>query len=305
MCFDKDEWLGNRLVLKRDKVVFYAVLLCLMIHAQPSFAIDLQPGEIRAPKPDSNLLMLSYQHSERGHQYRHGERQLGDPEIQASQLQVRVGRSFEVKDYPAFLYMQTPIGYVHPEGSLSKSEGDSGVGDTTFLLAFWPYAQHNTGSYFATGAYLTLPTGSYNHERAFNVGQNRYNAAVQFAYQSTLTQDIHWMAAFDTVWFGDNDAFGSQRKTLSQNALYSSQVGLQYMISPRYSLGATYFYTHGGETSVDDVRRDDLLKLQRYQLTASANFSIGRIVLQYGGDLKTENGFIENSRWILRYIRMF
>lgn len=303
--FDEYEKLGRVLIFKRYEAVFYALLLGMFIHIPQSLAIDLQPGEIRAPKPDSNLLMLTYQHSERGSRYLHGEKQLGEPEIQASQLQIRAGRSFEIKEYPAFLYMQTPIGYVHPEGSLSNNQGDSGIGDTTFLLAFWPYAQHKTGSYFATGAYLTIPTGSYNHERVFNVGQNRYNVALQAAYQSTITEDLHWMAAFDTVWFTDNDKFGARSQTLSQDALYTSQMGLQYIINPRYSLGATYFYTKGGETSIDDVRRDDILKLQRYQLTATANFSFGRIMLQYGEDLKTENGFIENSRWTLRYIRLF
>lgn len=269
------------------------------------FAIDLQPGEVRAPKADINLLMLSYQHGERGDRYVKGRKQPGDPEIQASQLQVRVGHTFEAADYPAIVYMQTPVGYVHPEGALSGFKGDSGVGDTTFLMAFWPYANHEASSYLATGIYLTLPTGSYDHARQFNVGQNRYNAAWQVAYQSALSENVHWMAAFDTVWFGDNDEFGAQRRTLSQKALHTGQMSLQYIISPRYSLGAAYFYTKGGETHVDEVCRDDMLKLQRYQLTAAANFSFGRIMLQYGADLKTENGFIEDSRWILRYMRLF
>lgn len=281
------------------------MVLALLIYSNQVFAIDLQPGEIRAPKPDSNLLMLSYQQSERGDRYLDGNKQMGDPEIQISQLQVRVGRSFEVAEHPAFLYVQTPIGYIHPEGSLSKQEGDSGVGDTTFLLAFWPYVNHEAKTYFATGVYLTIPTGSYDCERTFNTGQNRYNAALQAAYQAPLIGDFNWTAAFDTVWFGDNDAFGLQRKTLSQKPLHTSQVGLQYILNPRYSVGATYFYTAGGETSIDGVRRDDITQLQRYQMTAAANFSFGRITLQYGADLKTKSGFIEDSRYILRYTKVF
>lgn len=113
------------------------------------------------------------------------------------------------------------------------------------------------------------------------------------------------MAAFDTAWFGDNDAFGAQRKTLSQAAMHTTQIGLQYILSTRYSVGATYFYTAGGETRVDEVRRDDRAELQRYQMTAAANFSFGRITLQYGADIKTNNGFIEDCRYILRYTKVF
>ncbi|MDO9050518.1 MAG: transporter [Methylotenera sp.] len=281
------------------------IALCLFTHANQAFAIDLQPGELRALKPDTYLLMLSYQQSERGDRYIHGNKQVGNPEIQASQLQIRLGKSFEVADHPAIFYVQTPIGYVHPEGSLSRLEGDSGVGDTTFLFAFWPYANHETKSYFAVGAYLTAPTGSYDHERSFNMGQNRYSAALQAGYQAPLADAWSWMAALDAVWFSNNDAFGQNRNTLEQKVLYTSQVGLQYNISPRYSLGATYFYTTGGETSVNGMSRDDLTQLQRYQLTGVANFTFGRITLHYGGDLKTENGFIEDSRWILRYTKLF
>lgn len=284
-------------------------LLCivfgLLVHSNQVLAIDLQPGEIRAPKPDSNVLMLSYQQSERGDRYLDGDKQAGRPEIHTSQLQVRVGHSFEVAEYPALWYVQTPIGYVHPEGSLSKQQGDSGVGDTTFLLAFWPYTNHESKTYFATGAYLTIPTGSYDHERTFNAGQNRYVAALQAAYQAPLIGNLNWMAAFDTAWFGENDAFGAQRKTLSQAAMHTTQIGLQYILSTRYSVGATYFYTAGGETRVDEIRRDDRAELQRYQMTAAANFSFGRITLQYGADIKTNNGFIEDCRYILRYTKVF
>jgi hypothetical protein len=277
----------------------------LLTQANQAFAIDLQPGEIRALPPDATLLMLSYQQSERGNRYLHGDKQTGNPEVQSSQLQVRLGRTFEVAEHPAIFYVQTPIGYVHPEGSLSGIDGDSGVGDTSFLLAFWPYANHETKTYFAVGAYLTTPTGSYDHERIFNMGQNRYSTALQAGYQAHLFGSLSWMAALDTVWFGDNDAFGANRNTLEQKPLYTSQVALQYAINPQYSVAAAYFYTVGGETSINGIRRDDLTQLQRYQLTGAANFSFGRITLQYGGDLETENGFIEDSRWILRYTKLF
>lgn len=277
----------------------------VLIQFSLAHAIDLQPGELRALKPDTNLSMISYQQSSRGHRYVHGDKQSGNPESQASQLQMRLGRSFEVAEHPAIFYVQIPIGYVHPEGSLSSFEGDSGIGDTTLLLAFWPYANHEAKTYFAVGAYLTAPTGSYDHERSFNMGQNRYSTALQAGYQAPLLGSFSWMAALDAVWFGDNDAFGRYSNTLAQKALYTSQVGLHYSISHRYSVGAACFYTVGGETSVNGMDRDDLTQLQRYQLTGTTNFSFGRITLQYGSEFKTGNGFIEDSRWILRYTKLF
>ncbi|MDO9365169.1 MAG: transporter [Methylotenera sp.] len=290
---------------------------CLIAFASITYvdlacAIDLQPGEIRAPKAGLNIVQLSYQVSERGNKYTYGDKQAGEPEIHAAQFQVRVGRSFEIADSPALFYVQTPMGYTHPDGALSKipsaREGDSGVGDTSFLLAIWPYANREKKTYFALGAYLTLPTGSYSNDRRFafqNMGQNRYSSALQTGYQAPIVGALSWQGAIDAVWFGDNNDRGPTHATYSQKVLYTGQTGLRYDFNSSYAVGATYFYTTGGETSLNGVNQDDVTRLRRYQLTGIANYAFGRITLQYGGDIKTENGFIEDSRWILRYTKPF
>lgn len=283
-----------------------------LAHANLVHAIDLQPGEIRAPKTGANMLQLSYQVSERGNQYKHGEKQVGEPEINATQFQARVGRSFEIADHTALFYVQIPMGYTHPDGALSKipiaREGDSGVGDTNFLLAIWPYVNRETHTYFALGAYLTIPSGSYSNDRRFafqNMGQNRYNWALQAGYQAPIVGALSWQGAIDAVWFGDNDDRGPTHATYAQKELYTAQAGLRYDFNARYAIGTTYFYTAGGETSLNGINQDDVTRLQRYQLSGIANYSFGRITLQYGADIKTENGFIEDSRWILRYTKLF
>jgi hypothetical protein len=286
-------------------VYLLRITFCLLCFGNPAYAIDLNPGDLRPLKPGVNLIMLSYQQSDRSDRYSQGEKQAGNPEIQAAQMQIRLGHAFAIAEHPAIFYAQTPIGYTHPEADLSAANGDSGIGDTTFLLGMWPYANHESKRYFAVGGYLTVPTGSYVAERSFNVGQNRYNAALQIGYQTPLLEALNGVAAFDAVWFADNDAYGATHKNLEQKLLYTSQLGLQYMLTPSYSISATYFYTVGGETSLDGVSRNDITRLQRYQLTGQANFSFGRISLLYGGDLKTENGYIEDSRWLLRYTKLF
>jgi hypothetical protein len=282
------------------------LLLALVVApATQVLAIDLQPGEGRAPIPGVGMMQLTYQYSERGDRYVHGVRQPGSPEINAGQMLVRVGHSFEAAGKPAYFYAQTPIGYIHPKGSLARVEGDAGAGDTSFLLALWPYADYARHEYFGMGAYLTVPSGRYDPTRAFNMGENRYRWALQTGYTAPLTADLSWMAAVDAVWSSDNNESGVRRDTLAQKVLYSGQVGLRYEINPRYVLGAGYFYTSGGETSLNGVSRDDAARLQRYQLSALANYSFGRITLQYGGDIKTESGYIEDSRWIVRFTKFF
>ena len=116
------------------------------------------------------------------------------------------------------------------------------------------------------------------------------------------------MAALDTVWSGKNNDCGLaclNHQTLEQKPLYTLQSGLSYAINSTFSLATAYFYSVGGETSWDGVNKNNLTQLQRYQVSGIANFSFGRILLQYGGDLDTRNGYLEDSRWIMRYIKPF
>lgn len=275
--------------------------------ATHSHAIDLQPGEIKAPPPGLNVAMVSYQISDRGDFYASGNVASNATQIKASQLQLRYSHTFLTGALPSVVYVQSPIGYTHPNRALAAAyDNKSGVGDTTLAYAFWPIANHDTQRYFGFAGYLTLPTGQYDHSNApFNMGGNRFSYALQSGFQVPLAPNLNVMAALDGVWFGQNEDFGPAKKTLRQEALYTAQVGLSYDFCERYSLGAAYFYTEGGESSVDHLKRNDTIELQRYQLTASSKFSFGKIVVQYGADLKSQNGFFEDSRLIVRYITLF
>ena len=50
------------------------LLVFLMLSAINAFAIDLQPGDIVAPRPGFTGLQLSYQYSEKNDYYSHGQK---------------------------------------------------------------------------------------------------------------------------------------------------------------------------------------------------------------------------------------
>jgi hypothetical protein len=142
------------------------------------------------------------------------------------------------------------------------------------------------------------------------MGQNRVSGAFQTGFQTALTEKINWMTALDAVWFGTNHDFkvnqlSNIKRTLDQDVLYTLQTGLQYKIDPQWSISAAYFYTAGGETSLNEVANNDESQLQRYQLTLASRFSFGRVLVQYGSDIKTKNGYFEDSRVIFRFMTVF
>jgi hypothetical protein len=154
-----------------------AVWLSLVLILKSSFAdaIDLQPNDARPPPLGINTIQLTYQHSERGDLYKNGIKTDTTRQISSDIYQWRLGHSFTIANQPAYFMRMCQWGAVHPQKSFAGLSSDSGLGDTTFLLAFWPYANRETNRYFALGAYLSLPTGSYDKNRSFNVGERLQN----------------------------------------------------------------------------------------------------------------------------------
>lgn len=113
------------------------------------------------------------------------------------------------------------------------------------------------------------------------------------------------MSAIDAVWFGENDDHATTHKTLKQKALYSAQTAAIYKFNSTYSVAAGYFYSVGGLTSLNGESQNDMTQSHRYQISGIATLPIGRLILQYGQEVKTRNGFIEDSRWIVRYSKYF
>ena len=180
--------------------------------------------------------------------------------------------------------------------------------DTTLVFAYWPYVNKATNTSVAVAGYLITPTGSYSSDRAINMGENRYRWAGQIAYQTRIAPSLNWMAAFDTLWFGKNDASRSlahQLGTLEQKALYCAQTGLLYHLNQRYSFAASYFYSEGGETVFKGAAQNNSVKTHRYQLSAIRNTSIGRFTLQYGQDIDNNATLEDKHRIFLRYTKFF
>lgn len=265
-----------------------------------AWAIDLQPGDATAPPPGLRSVQLSYLNAERVG--------ASNARMDQNQIQFRYTQAFELNQKPALFYLHTGTGKNEPVGALAPYPADNGMIDTTLVFAYWPYVDRASKTYMGVAGYLISPTGSYSSDRAINMGENRYRWAGQIAYQTRIAPDLDWMSAFDTLWFGKNDAsrsLANQLGTLEQKALYSAQTGLLYHLNQRYSFAAAYFYSEGGETVFKGAAQNNSIKSHRYQLSAIGQYSFGRLTLQYGQDIDNNATLEDKHRVFLRYTKFF
>jgi hypothetical protein len=112
------------------------------------------------------------------------------------------------------------------------------------------------------------------------------------------------VAALDTVLSADNHQYLGSGK-LEKDPLYNFQTGLQYVFNPTYSASVGYFYTVGGENTLNSIDLGNINKIHRYQLTGQGIYNFGRLTLQYGSEFTNENSYIEDHRLIARYTFKF
>ena len=270
-----------------------------------SFAIDLQPGEIKAPVGTFNAAQMSYVYVEKGDKYTHGSKTSSTSNIKQNAFLLRLSHAFEINQIPAIVYAASSINHLENRDIPNATNTNSnGIGDTTIVFALWPYVDRAKEEYLGLATYLTLPTGEYDKNSAVNIGSNVYQTAFQAGYQRKLIDNVNWMSALDVVLAGDNKQFLGNNK-LEKDPLYNFQTGLQYVFNPTYSASVGYFYTVGGESTVNSIDQGNINKIHRYQLTGQGIYNFGRLMLQYGSEFANENSYIEDHRLIARYAFKF
>ena len=288
-----------------SKIFNYLLAFCLTIFFNNSFAIDLQPGEIKAPIGSFYAAQISYLYVDKGDKYTHGVKTSDSSNINQNAMLLRLGHAFEINQTPAYIYAQSSFNHMENKDLPGSPNANSnGIGDTTIAFALWPYANREKDEYFGVAGYVLLPTGDYDRNRAINSGLNIYQGAIQAGYQKRLSSNINWMIALDTVLSGDNNQYLGNYK-LEKDPLYNFQTGLQYIFNPTYSMSLGYFYAVGAESTINGLDQGDISKIHRYQLTGQANYSFGRLTLQYGSEFANENGYIEDHRLVARYTLKF
>ena len=283
--------------------LLYVITLAMMSNI--TFAIDLQPGEIKAPVGTFNAAQMSYVYVEKGDKYTHGSKTSSTSNIKQNAFLLRLSHAFEINQIPAIVYAASSINHLENRDIPNATNTNSnGIGDTTLVFALWPYVDRAKEEYLGLATYLTLPTGEYDKNSAVNIGSNVYQTAFQAGYQRKLVDNINWMTAIDVVLAGDNKQFLGNNK-LEKDPLYNFQTGLQYVFNPTYSASVGYFYTVGGESTVNSIDQGNINKIHRYQLTGQGIYNFGRLMLQYGSEFTNENSYIEDHRLIARYAFKF
>lgn len=288
-------------------VLKYAMLgVCTALAAHSAYAVNVDAGEYVALPPGTDAALVYYQHAERDSLYARGNKISGRASLDSDVGILRYGHFMKLGDYTVFPEFLLPFGRLQAKDDVSSLGSASGAGDLLLGMPVWLVNDPAKHTYFGVTPYLFLPTGSYDRNRALNLGENRWKFALQAGYTTGLSDNLFLDLTGDVTWYGKNDEFGAQSATLKQALSYQGQLWLHYQLSAALDLRVGYSHTWGGETKVNGVAQHDPARQQNFALGTAYFFNpTTQAVVLYGRDISIENGFKESNRINLRVLKVF
>jgi hypothetical protein len=251
----------------------------LIAAASRSNAQELEPRAFSPNPTGVNYLVIGYSRSSGG--------VLFDPSVPYTNVEanfnsalVGYGHTFGVFGRSASATLVTPYLWGEASGNLGTTQNSasrSGIADARFQVnvnllggpALSPAEFSRRAPETTLGASLvvSMPIGQYDPAKLVNIGTNRW----AFKPQLGLSYPIgHWyLECYGGVWlFADNNEY-YQYKRQSQSPLLSLQLHVSYTFKPRLWLAVDATGYHGGQTTVNDVAKENLQSNTRVGMTLS------------------------------------
>ena len=260
-----------------QKIETTLLSLCLVImfcfsFACPSFAEELEPRRWSHLPINTNFF---------GGGYAYTEADIGfDPVLKIEDVEVELHtwvakyiRTFSLLDKTARVSLLQAYQEGRWSGLLNgepKSIKRSGWSDTVLRFAInlygapplqgKEYAAYRAAAEVETlvsaGLGVQLPTGDYMNDKLINLGNNRFTFRPQLGVthkHGKWATEVTGIVALYT----DNDEFFNGKK-LEQEPLYIVHGHLVYDFRPGVWAGLSAGYNHGGKSTVDGTKKDDL-----------------------------------------------
>jgi hypothetical protein len=132
-------------------------------------------------------------------------------------------------------------------------------------LSVQEFADYQQDLIIGASVQLSAPLGKYDEDKLVNLGNNRWYVKPDIGI-SKAWGDLALELSTGVFFFSDNDDFFGG-KTLEQDPVYTAQLHATYNFGRGIWAALSGTYDHGGRTTVNGVRNDDLQNNSRVGAT--------------------------------------
>ncbi|NPT54705.1 transporter [Paraburkholderia elongata] len=284
-----------------------AGILCaaLGVTSLPAAAVDVDAGDYTALPAGTNLGVLYYQHAEDNKVFANGN-QVAGGNLKSDTSILRGVHYMDIGGFivdPQFLL---PFGNVRGSDNLQALGSSGGTADLILAATVWLVNNPDKKTYFGVTPYLFVPTGSYDRNRALNLGEHRWKETMQAGFITPLVGNLILDLIADVTIFGDNKDYGPGGATLKQDPLVEGQVWLRYNATQSLDVRVGFAESYGGRTTVNGVSQQNRTNTNKF----SAGFAwfpapTWQVLGIYGQDISVQNGPKEENHFKVRLLKVF
>lgn len=290
---------------------WFGVFLALMLVCTPGAvqADNLARDYIPAP-PGTLAVLMYYQHLSAQNFYQNGRKVTHD-----------LGLSGNIGLFRPVYWLQAgPLiidpQFIIPFGNLdlnSANTSASGLGDPIWFATFWFIHNHDTKTYLGFTPFFFTPLGSYNKDRALNLGENRWRFREELGFVQGFEVIKGHYAYFEIQvgvdLFTRNSEFlnpgiaGLPRYgKLEQDPIFNLESHLSYDITKNFWASIDYYAHFGGKQYFQDVSLNNSLNNHSLGGTLAFSFAPGfQLLFQYRGDVHVKSG-PQNNIFLVRFL---
>src|SRR5271165_3012737 len=304
--------------LCKQTLTICAGIAIAIFGASPCRAIDYQPFDFVPATPGTIILMGYYEYGTRN--------QLNNNITGTSknntglQSQIGIFRPLyynQVLDHPYLLEFLLPFG-VEYNGKINgfRLDDASGVSDPILSGTFWPLSRPDLKSWISISDWLSVPIGTYNKDRALNLGANRWQNDVQLDITQGVGEKFTFDVAADWIYYGNNPNAGTGHQTLSQDDTYNVYTWISYDISDvvrhaipslgNGTISVGYAGTFGGFQRLDGVVTGSQTHEQQIRFTYQQFVApTWQLNLSLNHDVSVSGQFKQNFGLLFRVAKIF
>jgi hypothetical protein len=218
---------------------------------------------------------------------------------------------FEVAGHPAGVQTFQPFGSLSGGQVGGQSIGSAfGAQNTALSAFFWPYSNFQNKFHVNITGFLYPPVGTYDRHSPLNVGDNRWRGDVELGIEKAVGDHFSLTAAFDTMFYGDNDnAFsgGSPARTrISQDNTYRGQIWLNWNFNRAVEASIGWEGLFGGVQRENGVRNGGATDEQRLRATVSTFLTPAvQVMLEVNHDFTVSGGYKQDFGLMTRLLYAF
>lgn len=274
--------------------------------AMPSVAsADLDPRDYVGVPPGTFAMITYYRHITADKMFADDDQVTNNAGLDAN---VGIFRPVYYSSIAGWLYnIQALIivGDQELDGDLGADLSSSGFFDPVLLGTFWFINDNQSQTWLGFTPYFTIPIGSYNDDKGFNNGANRWAFKEELMLAKGLGNGWFLDIGGSVEFYTDNNDFGPTSAELAQDPLWTFETHLSYDITKKWYVGASYYFHYDGETEIDGVDQNN--KQSNHSWVGTMVFGIDdnyNLQLQYRNDFSVKSGF-KTDAFQVRFLYFF